>query len=85
MHKIHFFEFSQQYLNQLISKEIQKFAYIFSDIQTKKVIEKGSPTSMANKRTYNDFCNTTRKFLMDNFDYFAKKYYIYYIIENISM
>ena len=84
-HKTHFFEDNHQYLNQLISKEIQKFSYIFLDIQAKKEIEKRSPTLIANKRNYKDFCNTTRKFLMDNFDYFSKKYYIYYIIENISL
>lgn len=83
LHKRNFISFCQQYEDKIISKEIQKFAYLFLDLQASKEIEKGTPVSMTNKRNYNIFINTTRKFLTDNFDYYAKKYYINFVIKNI--
>ena len=83
MHKNNFLAFCQQNQKQLISKELQKFAYQFLDIQASKEIEKGNPVSMVNKRNFNGFINTAGKFLDDNFDYYAKKIYINYVIINI--
>ena len=85
-HKTNFFAFCHNYENQIISKEIiQKFAYQFLEIQAAKEIEKNQPVLMINKRNYNAFVNTTLKYLTDNFGYFAKKYYIYYVITNLSL
>ena len=85
-HKTNFFAFCHNYENQIISKEtIQKFAYQFLEIQAAKEIEKNQPVLMINKRNYNAFFNTTLKYLTDNFTYFAKKYYIYYVITNLSL
>ena len=82
-HKNNFLAFCQQYEKQIISNESQKFAYHFLDIQACKEIEKGHPISMTNKRNLNGFIDTTGQFLDVNFDYYAKKLYINYVIINI--
>ena len=83
-HKNNFFAYCQQYENQFISKEILlKFAYHFLDIQAKKEIEKGKSVSMVNKRDLNAFIDTTGNFLTVNFDYFSKKIYTDFVIQNI--
>lgn len=55
----------------------------FLDDQAKKEKEYKIAVEYINKRNYLDFMNKTKKFLEDNFNYFASKYYIYYIINTI--
>ena len=38
---------------------------------------------MINKRNYTDFIKSPQKFLFDNFNYLASKFYIYFVIINI--
>lgn len=82
-HRINFFSFCQNYENQIIENVLSIYAYKFLDIQATKEKEYKGSVETANKRNYIDFVNTTRKFLMDNFDYFSRKYYIHYIINKI--
>ena len=84
MHKNNFFAFCNNYIKNLISKELPNFANVFLDLQATKEIEKGRPLEMSNKRNYKNFIMTSEKFLNDNFNYFSFKLYIYFVITNIS-
>lgn len=84
MHKNNFLSYCQQYGKKLIANESPYFSNIFLDLQATKEIEKSRPLDMVNKRNYKGFMNTTEKFLIENFNYFSSKYYIYYIITKIS-
>ena len=83
MHKNNFLAYCQTYIKNLISNEIPNFANIFLDIQATKEIERGRPLEMSNKRNYKNFIMTSEKFLIDNFNYFCFKIYIYFAITNI--
>ena len=85
MHKNCFFSNCQQYIKNLLSNELPHFANLFLDIQATKEKEKGAPLQMVNKRNYKDFFYTSEKYLMDNFNYFSSKFYIYFVITNISL
>ena len=63
---------------------MSNFANQFLDIQIEKEKEKGTTIKIINKRRYKDFINTTKNFLIDNFNYFSSKLYLYYIINQIS-
>ena len=84
MHKNNFFAFCNNYIKNLISKELTNFANVFLDLQATKEIEKDRPLEMRNKRNYKNFIMTSEKFLIDNFNYFSFKLYIYFVITNIS-
>ena len=77
------FVICQNYENQIIENVLSIYAYKFLDIQARKEKECKGAVETVNKRNYINFVNTTRKFLMDNFDYFSRKYYIHYIINKI--
>ena len=82
-HKVNFFSFCLKYIKNNISNELPFFANKFLDIQATKEIENNHPLQMTNKRNYNDFIKSSEKFLFDNFNYFASKFYIYFVIINI--
>ena len=82
-HKVNFFSFCLKYIEKNISNELPFFANKFLDIQATKEIENNHPLQMTNKRNYNDFIKSSEKFLFDNFNYFASKFYIYFVIINI--
>ena len=84
MHKNNFFADCQQYTKKVISNETPYFSNVFLDLQATKEIEKSHPLDMANKRNYKGFMNSTEKFLMENFNYFSSKYYIFFILTYIS-
>ena len=84
-HKNNFFKYCQQCEDKIISNElVSNFANQFLDIQVEKEKEKGTTIKIINKRRYKDFINTTKNFLIDNFNYFSSKLYLYYIINQIS-
>ena len=82
-HKVNFFSFCLKYIEKNISNELPFFANKFLDIQATKEIENNHPLQMINKRNYTDFIKSSQKFLFDNFNYFASKFYIYFVIINI--
>lgn len=82
-HRRNFFLFCQEYENKIISNELPYFANIFLNIQAKIEKEKGYNVEICNKRDYDDFINTTKKFLFDNFNIFASKFYIYFVLTNV--
>ena len=82
-HKNNFFLHCQEYENKIISAELPNFAYKFLDIQATKEKEKKLNVEIINKRNYKDFINTSGKFLMDNFNIFSSKFYLYFVITNI--
>ena len=85
-HKINFVSHNQNYINQIISNnELSLFANKFLDIQATKEKESMKAVEMANKRNFNDFVDTSRKFLFDNFNYFSLKYYIHFVVTKISI
>ena len=53
------------------------------DIQATKEKEKNFNVEIINKRNFNDFINTTEKFLVDNFNVYCFKFYIYFVVTNI--
>ena len=84
-HKNNFFKYCQQCEDKIISDElVSNFANQFLDIQVEKEKEKGTTIKIINKRRYKDFISSTKKFLIDNFNYFSSKLYLYYIINQIS-
>lgn len=85
-HKINFVSYNQNYINQIISNnELSLFANKFLDIQATKEKESMKAVEMTNKRNFNDFVDTSRKFLFDNFNYFSLKYYIHFVVTKISI
>ena len=82
-HKNNFFINCTEYENKIISNDLSKFANKFLDIQATKEKEQKCNVEIVNKRNYNDFINTTTKFLIHNFDVFATKFYIYFVNTNI--
>ena len=82
-HKVNFFSFCLKYIEKNISNELPFFANKFLDIQATKEIENNHPLQMINKRNYTDFIKSSQKFLFDNFNYFASKFYICFVIINI--
>ena len=82
-HKDNFIFHCKEYENQFIKKELPFFANKFLDIQATKEKEKRYSVDIVNKRNFNDFINTTEKFLIDNFDVYSYKFYIYFVINNI--
>ena len=83
-HKNNFLSFCQQNENRIIEAVTKNFSYEFLDLQARKEKEFKNSVDINNKRDLIDFINTTKKFLIDNFNYFASKYYINYVIYNIS-
>ena len=84
MHKNNFFAFCYNYIKNLISKELPNFANVFLDLQATKEIEKGRSLEINHKRNYKGFVMASEKLLIDNFNYFSFKLYIYFVITNIS-
>ena len=82
-HKNNFFEFCKENENKLISNILPHFANKFLDIQATKEKVKRQSVQIINNRNYEDFIKTSSIFLLDNFNYFATKYYIYFIISYI--
>jgi len=82
-HKNNFFYHCLEYENQIIKKELPYLSNKFLDIQATKEKEKNYSVELVNKRNYNDFMNTTEKFLIDNFNVYSFKFYIYFVINNI--
>ena len=82
-HKNNFFDYCLEYENQIIKKELPYLSNKFLDIQATKEKEKNYSIELVNKRNYNDFMNTTEKFLIDNFNVYSFKFYIYFVINNI--
>ena len=66
-------------MNKLIQNELPYFSNKFLDIQATKEKEKGR----LNKRNYNDFINSTGKFLIENFNSFSSKFYINFVMTRI--
>ena len=83
-HKNNFFLHFQKYENQIIMNELPSLANQFLDIQATKEKESKQSVEIVNKRNYKDFINTSRNFLINNFNYMSSKYYIYFTINNIS-
>lgn len=84
MHKKNYFSQSEQYENKLVQSKLSQYANKLLDIQATKEKERGHPVVMINKRNFNDFVNTTGKFLKDNFKIFSTKIYIDFVIKRIS-
>ena len=82
-HKTNFFSFCSKYIEKIISNELPFFANKFLDIQATKEIEKNHPLQMSNKRNYEGFIKSSGKFLFDNFNYNASKFYIFFVITKI--
>ena len=82
-HKNNFFYYCLEYENQIIKKELPYLSNKFLDIQATKEKEKNYSIELVNKRNYNDFMNTIEKFLIDNFNVYSFKFYIYFVINNI--
>ena len=82
-HKNNFFLHCQEYENKIISNELPNFTYKFLDIQATKEKEKKLHVEIINKRNYKDFINASGNILIDNFNIFYSKFYIYFVIRNI--
>ena len=82
-HKNNFFYHCHEYENQIIKKELPFLSNKFLDIQATKEKEKNYSVEINNKRNYTDFMNTSEKFLIDNFNVYSFKIYIYFVISNI--
>ena len=82
-HKKNFFSHCQEYENNLISKHLPIFANQFLDLQASMEKNRKNNVEIINKRNYTDFINTTSKFLIDNFNAFASKFYVFFVNTNI--
>ena len=82
-HKNNFFSHCQEYENNLISKHLPIFANQFLDLQATTEKRKKKNLDINNRRNYVDFINTTSKFLIDNFNAFASKFYVFFVNTNI--
>lgn len=81
-HKENYFLICKQYEEKIVTNELPFFANKFLDIQATIEKEKKYNVEIGNKRNYNDFINTTKKFLDDNFKVFYSKIYINFIVRN---
>ena len=82
-HKNNFFYYCLENENQIIKKELHYLSNKFLDIQATIEKDKNFSVEIINKRNYNDFKITTEKFLIDNFNVYSFKFYIYFVINNI--
>ena len=82
-HKNNFFSHCQEYENNLISKHLPIFANQFLDLQATMEKKHKINVEIINKRNYVDFINTTSNFLIDNFNAFASKFYVFFVNNNI--
>ena len=76
--------FFEEKTNSIIINDINNLSIHLLDLQAK--IEKTNDIHIytKNKRLLDDFKNTSTKFFQDNFYCIAQKYYIRYIVQNIS-
>lgn len=78
-----FFDYVYRRSNEIISNRLSGLAFYFLDIQATVEKEKGKAVNNENKRNHLDFMNTSQKFLIDNLNYLAQKYYINFILRNL--
>ena len=81
-HNNNYIKYYENKANNMIDSNIESLSY--KSLATQAEIEKklGKPTLMENKRDFNDFYLTNKKFLQDNLFFIAQKYYMFYIFHN---
>ena len=68
--------------NEKMKDALNKFPILFIDNQVKIQKEKNKDILIKNKRCIQDFVENSKKFLSDNYYYYAQVYFIYYFILN---
>lgn len=80
---INYFEYCKEKENKIIEKELPSLAFKLLDFQAIKEKERGKPVLNENRRTHQDFINSSKEFLINNLEFKAQKLYLAYIIQNI--
>ena len=75
-------EFYEIQINLLIKNDLSNLAYNFLDNQAIKEKETTKNILNKNRRTHKEFCETSKRFLEDNFNYISQILYIKHLINN---